>query len=134
MLVARLERVHPPEHQAGIVDEAVEAAESARRFGDNLRTCFWIGDIALHRHRLAARGLDLAHKRVSLVRARMIADRDARPLLGEASRDRRADAGRAAGNKNSFAGEIGNDEAGSGHQGAFLAEVRLRNFGWSSRR
>src|ERR1700678_3504968 len=134
MLVARLERVHPSEHEAGIVDEAIEAAESVRCFRDNLRARFGVGDIALDRQRLAARGLDLAHKCVSLVRARMITDRDPGSLLGETSGHSSADAGRAARNENIFAGEIGNDEARSGHQGAFLAEVRLQYFGWSSRR
>src|ERR1700722_18919236 len=126
MLVARFERMHPPEHEAGIVDEAVEDAESVRGFGDNLRACFWVCDVALDRQRFAARGLDLAHKCVSLLRARMITDSDTRSLLGEASGHRRADAGRAAGDENGFAGKIGNDEARSGHQGAFWARVRLR--------
>src|ERR1700722_1596315 len=133
MLVARLERMHPPEHETGIVDEAVEAAESARCLGDDFRTGFGISDIAFDRHRLAARGLDLAHKCVSLVRARMITDRDSRPLLGKASSHGRADAGRAARDENIFAREIGNNEARSGHRGAFWAGVRLRYSGWSSR-
>src|ERR1700722_14805086 len=97
MLVARLERMHPPEHEAGIVDEAVEGTESGRCFGDNLRACFWVRDIALDRHGLAARGLDLPHKRVSPARAPMITDSDTRSLLGQPSGPRRADAGRPAG-------------------------------------
>src|ERR1700734_3556209 len=109
MLVARLERVHPSEHQAGIVDETVEAAESARCLGDDRLARFRGGDIAFHGQRLAAPGLDLAHKCVSLVRARMITDRDTRSLLGKASGDSRADAGRAARYENVFAGEIGNN-------------------------
>jgi hypothetical protein len=64
----------------------------------------------------------------------MIADGDSRPLLGETSRDGCADAGRAAGDENGFAGKIGNNETGSGHQDAFLARIRSRDFGWSSRR
>src|SRR5580704_5575312 len=134
MLVARLERMHPPEHETGIVDEAVEAAESARCFGDNPRARFWVCDIALHRQRFAARSLDLAHKCVSLVRARMIADGDARSLLGKACGDSSADTGRTARDENIFAGEIGNNEARSGHQGAFRAGVRLRYSGCSSRK
>jgi hypothetical protein len=46
----------------------------------------------------------------------MVTDRDSRPLLGEASRDGGADAGRAAGDQNGFAGEIGNNQTGSGYQ------------------
>src|SRR5579863_7771213 len=45
----------------------------------------------------------------------MIADGDARALLGEASRDRGPDPRRAAGDQNGFAGEIGDNETGSGH-------------------
>src|ERR1700722_5015606 len=119
MLVARFERVHPSEHEAGIVDEAVKAAESVPCFRDNSRARFCGCDIALDRQRLAARGLDLAHKCVSLLRARMITDCDTRSLLGEASGHSSADAGRAARDENSFAGEIGNNEARSGHQSAF---------------
>jgi hypothetical protein len=53
----------------------------------------------------------------------MITDCDTRSLLGEASGHSSADASRAARNENSFAGEIGNDEASSGHQGAFFTKV-----------
>ena len=120
VLVAGLERVDSPEHQAGIVDEAIEAAEPGRRFGDDLHARLRVGDIAFNRERFAAGRLDLARKRVSLVRARMVTDGDARPLLGEAPRHRGPYAGRAAGDEHGFAGEIGNDEAGSGHERAFL--------------
>src|ERR1700722_16490650 len=108
MLVGRLERMDPPEHETGIVDEAVEAAESARCFGDNPRARFRVCDITLHRQRFAARSLDLAHKCVSLVRARMITNRDTRSLLGGASGYSGTDASRAARDENIFAGEIGN--------------------------
>jgi hypothetical protein len=49
----------------------------------------------------------------------MIADGDARSLLGKACGDSSADTGRTARDENIFAGEIGNNEARSGHQGAF---------------
>ena len=52
----------------------------------------------------------------------MITDRDARPLFGEGFGYGSADASRTARNKNLFAGEVGNNEARSGHQGAFWAE------------
>ena len=120
VLVAGLKRVNSAEHQAGIVDEAIEAAEPGRRFGDDLHARFRVGDIAFNRERFAAGHLDLARKRVSLVRARIVTDGDARPLLGEAPRHRGPYAGRAAGDEHGFAGEIGNDEAGSGHEQAFL--------------
>jgi hypothetical protein len=58
----------------------------------------------------------------------MIADGDARPLLRETSRHCSADAGRTAGDENILAGKIGNYETGSGHQDAFLAEVRIARF------
>jgi hypothetical protein len=63
----------------------------------------------------------------------MISDSDARPLLGETSRDGGADARRAAGDEDGFAGKIWNYETGSGHQDAFLAKVRSQGFGWPSR-
>ena len=121
MLVARLKRVDPSEHQAGVVDEAVETAYSAcSRLGDDLRARLRVRDVAFDRQRFAARGLDLAHKRVSLFGARLVTDRDPRPLLGEASRDGGPHPRRTAGDQDSFAGEIGNDETGSGHKEALL--------------
>jgi hypothetical protein len=55
----------------------------------------------------------------------MVADRDARPLPGETPRHSGPYAGRAAGDENGLSGEIGNSDAGSGHERAFLlAEIR----------
>ena len=92
---------------------------SARCLGDDLRAGVGIGDIAFHGQRLAASGLDLAHKCVSLVRARVITNGDARSLFGEGFGHSGADAGRAPRDENILAREIGNNEARSGHQGAF---------------
>ena len=49
----------------------------------------------------------------------MIADRHLCPLSGEPARDHGPDAGRAAGYQDGFAGEVGDDEARSGHEGGF---------------
>ena len=114
MLVARLKRMDSPEHQAGIVDEAIEAAESSRRFGDEAFARIRVGDIAFHGQRLAAGGLYLARERLRLLPAGMVADCDARALIGEASGDSGPYARGGAGYQHSLAGEIGNDEAVGG--------------------
>jgi hypothetical protein len=72
MLLARLERGDSPEHQACVVDEALEATEPSCHVGDDAFARIWIGDIAFCRQRLAASGLDLVRERLRLLRARAL--------------------------------------------------------------
>lgn len=123
MLVGRFIGKDPAEHQARVVDQAVEAAESGRRLGDDALAVGRAHDVAADGNRFAARGLDLLRHRPRRVLARVIADRDLGPLSGEPSREGRPDAGRASGDQDDPVGEIGDDEAGRGHM-ANLQETK----------
>ena len=90
----------------------LSTAKFGGRFGDNAVAFVWIGDVAPDCERFPAPGLDLALERERRRLARMIADRDPGPLLGEAQRHRRSDAGGPARDENRLAGEIGNDNSG----------------------
>ena len=90
-LVVGLERGNSAEHQTGIVDKPVETAEmrppSRRRSRSHSPGS---ADVALDCKRFAAAGLDLALDRERGRLARMIADRDPGPLLGESPAPRAA--------------------------------------------
>ena len=60
MLILRLERGDPPEHQARVVHQSVEAAEARNGLGDNSVAFARIGDVSLDRERRPASDLDLA--------------------------------------------------------------------------
>ena len=113
MLVGRFIRRDPAEHQAGVVNQAVEAAESGRRLGDDALAVGRARDVAPDGNRFAARSLNLLRQRSRGVLARVIADPDLGPLSGEPPRDRRPDAGRASGDQDDLSARSGMTRRGA---------------------
>jgi hypothetical protein len=110
MRVAGFERGHAAEHQAGVVDQAVDAAEMRARGRHDARTGFRVRHIAAHQQRFDLGLFQFLGERLSGRFAGMIIDRNARTLRAESTRQCSADASGSAGDKDDLVGQIGNAE------------------------
>jgi hypothetical protein len=93
-------------HDAGVVDEDVDAAETLDDRGDEALDLRGIGLIGLERRRPDPLRFDFVHVRRGFLGRYDVAERDVRTFVGQSPGDRCADAARSARDQGDFAGEV----------------------------
>ena len=121
------------EHNAGAVDQDVDAAECGQSAVDRLLHRRRVRHVASKRHRAAAEGLRFGLGGGDVE----VDDGDPRPLGGEGGADRRANAGRAAGDERALAlqGGMRVIDAGASDISMLPSEISrgARRRGWRRR-
>ena len=104
---------HAAEHEPGIVDQPVQAAEAVAASSTTRVLCSQRGNVAADQHHRAACIVDLLGDRLGRVGARIVVERHMRALRRKCPGQRRADAGRGAGDENRLSGKVGDGQAGA---------------------
>jgi len=91
---------------AGVVDQDVERAEGCLRFRKEPLDFRLVGDVGLHRKRLAAIRADLGDHAIGIVATRRVVHDDRSAFGGQMPGDRRTDALGCTGDYGNFPGEL----------------------------